>query len=59
MPEDKNRVHTIAVRAKADSNQTIITHFISPIASAIPNDANIFKIRLAIQKGKILNYFHT
>ena len=45
--------HTIAMRAKADSNQTIITHFISSIASAIPNDANIFKISLAIQKVKI------
>ena len=53
MPEDKNRAHTIAMRAKADSNQTIITHFISPIASAIPNDANIFKISLAIQKVNI------
>jgi hypothetical protein len=53
MPEDKNRVHTIAMRAKADSIQTIITHFISPIASAIPNDANVSKISLAIQKVKI------
>jgi hypothetical protein len=57
MPEDKNRAHTIAMRAKADSNQTIITHFISPIASAIPNDANIFKISLATQKVKIYDYF--
>jgi hypothetical protein len=56
MPKYKNRVHTIAMRAKADSIQSIqsiITHFISPIASAIPNDANVSKISLAIQKVKI------
>ena len=53
MPEEKKRAQTIAMRATADSNQTITTHFISPIASAILNDANVSKIGLAIQKVNI------
>ena len=48
MPEEKKRAQTIAMRATADSNQTIITHFVSPIASPILNDANVFEINLAI-----------
>jgi hypothetical protein len=48
MLEDKKPAHTIAMRAIADSNQTIITHFVSPIASPILNDANVFEINLAI-----------